>query len=327
MKKNIIKKKIVVTGCAGFIGSNLIDKLLSLKSDQIIGIDNLSTGQKRFIDKALKNRNFKFIKMDLLNLNLLKKKFKNVKIVYHLAANADVRSGFDHPKKDLEQNAICTFNILEAMRYNSVEKIIFTSTAPIYGDTRIFPTPENAPIPNQTSLYGSAKLYCESLIQSYCEGYNFQSWIFRFVSILGPRYTHGHVFDFYTQLNINKENKLKILGNGLQKKSYLNVKDCVSAILIATKKANKKINIFNLGCDEFINVNKSAKTICKKLNVKPKFFYTGGKSGWIGDQPFVFLKTKKIRKLGWKNKFNIEESIKMTVNWLQSNEWIFKKRK
>ena len=321
-----LKKRIFVTGCAGFIGSHIVDKLLLDKKD-VIGIDNLCTGQKKFLSNALKNKKFKFINGDLLNLNLLKKILKNIDLVYHLAANADVRSGFKHPKKDLEQNVICTFNLLEAMRHNSVKKIVFTSTAPIYGDVNLFPTPENSPLSNQTSLYGASKLYCEGLIQSYCEGYNLQSWIFRFVSILGPRYTHGHVFDFYKQLNVNKKNKLKILGNGLQKKSYLNVKDCVSAILIASKKANKKINIFNLGCDEFINVNKSAKIICKKLNVKPKFFYTGGKIGWIGDQPFVFLKTKKIRKLGWKNKFNIEESIKMTVNWLQSNEWIFKKRK
>ena len=325
MKTNL-KKRVVVTGCAGFIGSHLVDKLL-LDKQIVTGIDNLNTGQKIFLENAFKNKKFKFVYGDLLNLNLLKKILKNVDLVYHLAANADVRSGFNHPKKDLEQNAICTFNLLEAMRHNSVKKIVFTSTAPIYGDVKLFPTPENAPLPNQTSLYGASKLYCEGLIQSYCEGYNFQSWIFRFVSILGPRYSHGHVFDFYKQLKVNKSKKLKIFGNGFQRKSYLHVKDCISAIIIAINKSKKKINIFNLGCNEFLNVRKSAKIISKKLNLSPKFSFTGGKRGWIGDQPFVFLDTKKIRNLGWKNSINIENSIKMTVDWLNKNKWIFKKRK
>ena len=324
MKSNS-KKKIVVTGCAGFIGSHLVDKLLSDKQE-VVGIDNLTTGQKKFLTNAIKNKKFKFINGDLLNLSLLKKKLKNVDLVYHLAANADVRSGFKHPKKDLEQNVICTFNLLEAMRYNSIKKIVFTSTAPIYGDVSLFPTPENAPLSNQTSLYGASKLYCEGLIQSYCEGYNFQSWIFRFVSILGARYSHGHVFDFYKQLAINKSNKLKILGDGFQKKSYLHVKDCISAIEIAINKSRKKINIFNLGSNEFLNVKKSAKIISKKLNLNPKFTFSGGKSGWIGDQPFVFLDTKKIRNLGWQNNINIENSIKTTVDWLNNNNWIFNKR-
>ena len=320
-----LSKKVMVTGCAGFIGSNLVDRLLA-NNHRVIGIDNLSTGQKPFLYNALKNKNFKFLKFDLLNLNLLKKKLKNIKMVYHLAANADVRFGLKNPKKDLEQNAICTFNVLEAMRHNSVKKIVFTSTAPIYGDSNIFPTPENAPLSNQTSLYGASKLYCEGLIQSYCEGFNFQSWIFRFVSILGPRYPHGHIFDFYKQLAIDKKKKLTILGDGYQRKSYLNVKDCLTAIMIATKKSKQKVNTFNLGCNEYVNVRTSAKTICKRLNLSPKFHFSGGKRGWVGDQPFVFLNTNRIRKLGWKNKINIKDSIKMTVDWLNNNKWIFKKR-
>jgi len=308
------------------VGSNLLDELLK-KGNKIIGIDNLSTGQIRFLTKALKNKNFKFIEMDLLNLRKLKKIFKNASFVYHLAANADVRFGLNHPKKDLEQNAICTFNVLEAMRFNSVKKIVFTSTAPIYGDNKIFPTPENASLSNQTSLYGASKLYCEGLIQSYCEGYNFQSWIYRFVSILGNRYTHGHVYDFYKQLVFNNKKKLFILGDGKQKKSYLDVNDCIAAILISTQKSKEKINTFNLGCDDYLNVKKSAKIISKKLNLNPKFIFGGGKTGWIGDQPFVYLSTKKIEQLGWKSKVSIENSIKNTVNWLNNNKWVFKIRK
>ncbi len=292
MNKINKKKNIIITGCAGFIGSNLLDELLK-RGNKIIGIDNLSTGQKIFLKKSLQNKNFTFFKMDLLNIKKLKKVFENAKIVYHFAANADVRFGLNHPKKDLQQNSICTFNVLEAMRFNSVKKIVFTSTAPIYGNSKIFPTPENAPLSYQTSLYGASKLYCEGLIQSYCEGYNFQSWIYRFVSILGNRYTHGHIYDFYKQLSFKSKKKLYILGDGNQKKSYLDVKDCISAILISTKKSKEKINIFNLGCDDYINVKKSAKIISKKLNLNPKFIFSGGKIGWVGDQPFVYLSTKK----------------------------------
>lgn len=313
--------KYLITGGAGFIGTNLADSLS--KKNKVTIVDNLNTGFKRYISK---NKNIEFVKCDLLNIKKLKKIFKNHQIIFHLAANADIRFGLKHPRKDLEQNVLATFNVLEAMRHNNIKKIVFTSTAPVYGNNNIFPTPENAPMSHQTSLYGSSKLYCEGLITSYCEGYNFQSWIFRFVSILGPKYSHGHVFDFVKQLIKNKK-KIKVLGNGKQKKSYIHVNDCINAILIALKKSKNKINIFNLGHDTYINVNQSLSTIKNFMNMNPKRNYTGGKSGWIGDQPFVFLDNSKIKKLGWKPKYSIEESVQDTVKWLLNNKWIFKKRK
>ena len=311
--------KILVTGGAGFIGSNLVLRLLKNKKNKIIVLDNFSSGFKKHLPK---DKNLKIVNTDLLNLKKIKKFFSKVDFVYHLAANADIRFGLQHPKKDLEQNALCTFNVLEAMRYNNVKKIVFTSTAPIYGDTKIFPTPENASLANQTSLYGASKLYCEGLISSYCEGFNFQSWIFRFVSILGPKYSHGHVYDFVKQL-LNNPYKLKILGDGTQKKSYLHIYDCLDAIFLSQKKSKNKINIFNLGAENFITVNRSAKIISKILNVKPYITYSGGNIGWIGDQPKVYLCTKKIRNFGWNNKFTIENSIIDTVNWITLNKWIF----
>lgn len=313
--------KILVTGGAGFIGSNLVLRLLKNKKNKIIVLDNFSSGFKRHLPK---DKNLKIVNTDLLNLKKIKKFFSKVDFVYHLAANADIRFGLQHPKKDLEQNALCTFNVLEAMRYNNVKKIVFTSTAPIYGDTKIFPTPENASLANQTSLYGASKLYCEGLISSYCEGFNFQSWIFRFVSILGPKYSHGHVYDFVKQL-LNNPYKLKILGDGTQKKSYLHIYDCLDAIFLSQKKSKNKINIFNLGAENFITVNRSAKIISKILNVKPYITYSGGNIGWIGDQPKVYLCTKKIRNFGWNNKFTIENSIIDTVNWITLNKWILKR--
>ena len=314
-------KKIIVTGGAGFIGSNLVDAL-SKRNVKITILDNLSTGFRKYLNI---NKNVKFIKCNLLNKNKLKNIFKGHDFVFHLAANADIKDGLKHPKKDLEQNAIVTFNVLEAMRYNKIKKIVFTSTAPVYGNTKQFPTNENAPMTYQTSLYGASKLYCEGLITSYCEGYNFNSWIFRFVSILGPRYSHGHVYDFVKMLLTNK-NKLAVLGNGKQRKSYIHVYDCVKAILIAVKKLKDKVNIINLGHNNYININKSIKIISKIMNSKPKLIYSGGKSGWIGDLPFVFLDNNKIKKIGWSPKFSIEDSIIHTTKWLLQNKWIFEKR-
>jgi UDP-glucose 4-epimerase len=319
------KKKAIVTGCAGFIGSTLVDKLLDLNY-QIIGIDNLSTGQKIFLEKAFTNKNFKFFKCDLLNLNRLKKIFRSSNIVFHFAANADVRYGYKHPYKDLEQNTIVTYNVLESMRENNINNIVFCSTGSVYGEPNKFPTPEDYSFPLQTSFYGASKLAGESLIQAYCESYGFKCWIFRFVSILGNRYTHGHVYDFCKQL-FNNPNHLKVLGNGNQKKSYLHVGDCINAIILSINKSKKKINIFNLGTKEYITVKQSIRIICNYLKVIPKVSFIGGKRGWIGDSPFIFLNTKKIRSLGWKSKFTIKESIKQTTKYLINNKWVFKKRK
>ena len=315
-------KKIIITGGAGFIGSNLVD-ILSKKNLKITVLDNLTTGFKKHLNI---NKNIKFFKCNLLEKEKLKRIFKGHDFVFHFAANADIKDGLKHPKKDLEQNAIVTFNVLEAMRFNKIKKIVFTSTAPVYGNTNEFPTKENTAMSYQTSLYGASKLYCEGLISSYCEGYEFQSWIFRFVSILGPRYSHGHVYDFVKML-LKDSSKLLVLGNGRQRKSYIHVYDCINAILSAIKNSKDRVNIFNLGHNNYINVKKSIDIITQIMNCNPKLIYSGGSRGWIGDLPFVFLDNKKIKKTGWKPKLSIEESIKQTTNWLLENQWIFRERK
>lgn len=312
----MIRKKILVTGCAGFIGSNLVDFFLS-KKYSIVGIDNLSTGNMLNLMDASKNKKFTFYKCDLLKFVKIKKYFKNIDLVIHLAANADVRSGPKHPKKDLQQNLLATTNVLEAMRVNNVKKIVFSSTGSVYGEAKEFPTLENAKFPTQTSLYGASKVSCEAFISAYVESFGMQAWIFRFVSILGERYTHGHVIDFYKSL-VKNPKLLKVLGDGNQRKSYLYITDCIEAIYIALNKSNKKINIFNLGTNDYIGVKKSIKYICNELNLKPQLQYEGGKRGWIGDNPFIFLDTKKIRSLGWKPKLSIEKSIIRTVKYLKS---------
>ncbi len=315
-----------ITGCAGFIGSNLTDKLL-LEGHEVIGYDNLSTGVLDFLTEAQKSPRFTLIKDDLLNREAVSHAMqdKNIDAVFHLAANADVRFGTDHPNKDLEQNTIATFHVLEAMRANKVKRIAFASTGSVYGEAEVIPTPERAPFPIQTSLYGASKVAAEGLIQAYCEGFGFQSYIFRFVSILGERYTHGHVFDFFKQLCADSST-LQILGNGKQRKSYLYVQDCLDAILWAMDKASNKVNIFNLGTDEYCEVNQSIGWICDYLSVTPKLNYTGGERGWIGDNPFIFLDCDQMRDLGWKPKLSIQEGIIKTIAYLTENPWVLESR-
>jgi UDP-glucose 4-epimerase len=316
---------LIVTGCAGFIGSHLVDRLLAA-GHNVTGIDNFSTGRQQFLEGALAHANFLLRKNDLLDFDLLRQTFAGGEVVFHLAANADVRYGTEKPRNDLEQNTVATYNVLEAMRTNGIKKIVFSSTASVYGEATIIPTPEDGPFPVQTSLYGAAKAACEGLIAAYCEGFSFQSWIFRLVSILGERYTHGHIFDFYQKLKADPS-RLLVLGNGKQRKSYLYVRDCIDAILLAMDKAGDKVNIFNLGLNEYCEINDSIAWICDKLGVSPKLEFSGGDRGWIGDNPFIFLDTKKIQALGWKPKFGILDGVLKTVDYLRANEWVFEARK
>ncbi len=313
-----------VTGAAGFIGSNLVDKLIEAGHD-VVGYDNFSTGHEVFLEKANMSPHFKLFRGDTLDLPKLTAAMQGIDFVFHLAANADVRFGTEHPRRDLDQNTIATFNVLEAMRGSNVRQIGFSSTGSIYGEPQVFPTPENAPFPIQTSFYGASKLACEGLIQAYCEGFGFQAYIFRFVSIMGERYTHGHVFDFYKNL-LRDPSLLNVLGDGHQRKSYLYVQDCIDAILMIIIKAQEKVNIYNLGTDEYCEVNNSIDWICDRLKLNPQKKYSGGERGWIGDSPFIFLDTAKVRALGWKPKLTIQQSIIKTLEYLQNNQWILKKR-
>ena len=324
-----IMKKVFITGAAGFIGSNLTDRLLA-DGISVVGWENFSTGQKEFLSASQQNPLFKLVQGDNLDLSRLKEAMAGCDTVFHLAANADVRFGTDHPERDLQQNTIATFNILEAMRANSIKRIAFSSTGSVYGESPVIPTPEDAPFPVQTSLYGASKVAGEGLIQAYCEGFGYEGYIFRFVSILGDRYTHGHVFDFYRQLLEHPE-YLKVLGDGTQRKSYLAVEDCVAAIrhVMAketAKTAPHRVQIYNLGTEEYCQVSDSIGWICQHLGLKPRLEFSGGNRGWIGDNPFIFLDTKKVRATGWKSQYSIREGVVKTVQWLEKNRWVFEKR-
>lgn len=315
----------LVTGGAGFIGSTLVDRLLAL-GHRVTAFDNFSTGQRPFLESALANPNFRLVEGDVLDLPALKRAAAGAEVVYHLAANADVRFGTHHPDRDLQQNTVATFNVLEAMRANGVKRIGFSSTGSVYGEPDVFPTPETAPFPIQTSLYAASKVAGEGLISAYAHGFGFQAYIFRFVSILGERYTHGHVFDFYAKLLANPH-QIEVLGNGKQRKSYLYVQDCIDAILTVSEKATEPVTVVNLGADEYCEVSDSLGWICERLGLNPKRAYTGGARGWIGDSPFIFLDNAKLKTFGWKQTLSIRAAVERTLDYLRANQWVLEARK
>lgn len=316
--------RVFVTGGAGFIGSSAVDRLLSLGSDVVV-YDNFSTGRHDFLTSAARHPKCTVVTGDTLDVETMTRAMQGADLVLHFAANADVRFGLDHPRRDLEQNTIATFNVLEAMRASDVRRIAFSSTGSVYGEATVFPTPENAPFPVQTSLYGASKLAGEGLIASYCQGFGFQAWVFRFVSILGERYTHGHVFDFYKSL-CHDPSRLRVLGNGLQRKSYLDIQDCLDAIFLALDRTTEPFTVLNLGTEEYCRVNDSIGWICEHLGLSPTLEYTGGDRGWIGDNPFIFLDCARIRALGWRPRLTIREGIVRTLDYLQRHPHLLEAR-
>lgn len=318
--------QFLVTGAAGFIGSNLVDRLLR-DGHRVVGVDNFSTGRREFLNEALEHPNFKLFERDLLDPGALAGILTaDCRQVFHLAANADVKDGLNHPRKDLEQNTLVTSNVLEAMRHAGIKRIGFSSTGSVYGESAVIPTPEDCPFPVQTSLYGASKVACEALISAYAEGYGFHAVIYRFVSILGERYTHGHVFDFVKKLK-GDPSVLPILGNGRQRKSYLYVGDCIEAILATLPVDNTPgTQIYNLGTDEFVAVDQSVTLICDELALNPRRQYSGGDRGWVGDNPFIFLDCKKVRAKGWKPTRTIADSVQLTVRYLLKNSWLLAER-
>ena len=322
--------KCLVTGAAGFIGSHLTDALLA-RGHRVVGLDNMSTGQERFLENARRSDLFTLAIGDVLDTPKLLAAMLDVDVVYHMAANADIRGGVASPRKDIEQNTMATFEVLEAMRQAGSRQIVFASSAAVLGEPDVFPTPEHCPIPAQTSLYGASKMAGEGLISSYCESYGFEGYAFRFVSLLGPRYPHGHVFDFVKQLLDDPAN-LRILGNGSQRKSYLHVEDCVRALIHICEeirpanRPSKRFEVYHLGVPEACFVSDSARWICDEMGLDPKFDFGTGDRGWIGDNPVVLLDVQKALSTGWRPTYSIESSIRQTVRWLLEHRWIFETR-
>jgi UDP-glucose 4-epimerase len=311
-------QRVLITGGAGFIGSTLADRLLA-DGVQVAILDDFRTGRREFVVDAL-DRGADLFEGDVLDRGLLAAAIRGCDAVMHLQANADVRRGLEHPQRDLEQNTIATSNVLEAMRTEGARVIGFSSTGSVYGEPAVFPTPEDAPFPDQTSLYGASKLAGEGLIAAYCHGFGFLGLVFRFVSLLGERYTHGHVIDFYRSLK-RDPSRLRVLGDGRQEKSYLYVQDCVEAMLTASghHAGGDGFHVYNLGTDETIVVDDSVATIAERLGLAPEVDHTGGARGWAGDSPLIHLDTARIRGLGWAPTLSIREAIHRTLDWLEAH--------
>jgi UDP-glucose 4-epimerase len=308
-----------ITGGGGFIGSTLADRLSQAGAELTI-VDDFRSGRREFVAELLERPGVRLLEGDVLDPALMRDAVAGCDWVFHLQANADVRHGLDHPRRDLEQNTIATSTVLEAMRVEGVSKIGFSSTGSVYGEPEVFPTPEDAPFPLQTSLYAASKFAGEGMIGAYAHGYGFTGLIFRFVSILGERYTHGHVYDFYRALRADPSH-LRVLGDGRQQKSYLYVQDCVSAILTATGAHEESggAHVYNLGTDETIVLDDSVAAIVRHLGLDPEVEHTGGRRGWAGDSPLIHLDCAKVRALGWSPTLTIEAAIGRTLDWFEAH--------
>lgn len=313
-------RRVLVTGGAGFVGSHVADRLLAEGAEVTI-LDDFSTGWRQFVPAGAR-----LVEADLLDPASATRALEGCDFVFHLAATADIKDNLLEPRRCIDQNVVATQNLLEAMRAAGVREVAFASTGSVYGDATVVPTPEDAPFPVQTSLYATSKLAAEGLLSSYALGYGFRAWIFRFVSLLGARYTHGHVIDFWRKLR-RDPTRLDVLGDGRQKKSYLHVADCVSGMLLAIARASEPINLFNLGHQDWIEVDRSIAIITATLGAKPRVVHGGGDRGWVGDSPRILLDTTRLRALGWAPTRSIEESIVETLAFLEASPFVNDRRK
>ncbi len=317
-------KRACITGGAGFIGSTLADRLIALGIEVVI-VDDFTRGRREFVATAVHRPGVRLLQGDVLDPTVLEDAFDGCDWVFHLQANADVRRGLEDPQRDLEQNTIATSTVLEAMRACGVSRIAFASSGSVYGEPATVPTPEDAPFPVQTSLYGASKLAGEGLIAAYGSGFGFTGVICRFVSILGERYTHGHLFDFYCALQ-RDPSRLLVQGDGRQQKSYLYVQDCINAILAAAEhhRGEPGAFIYNIGSDETQTVDDSIAIVTEHLGLSPEIEYTGGSRGWVGDSPLIHLDIARIAGLGWQPSFTIRQAVRRTLAWFDANEYAWR---
>lgn len=301
----------VVTGGAGFIGSHLVDALVA-RGDRVTVIDSLAAGSKNNIARHLEKNRVDLVVADLLS-DGWQKEFEGADRIYHLAADPDVRQSALSPAGPVNNNILATFRVLEAMRFHHVPEIVFTSTSTVYGDATVIPTPEEYAPLEPVSVYGASKLACEALISAYCHSFSLRAWNFRFANIIGSRSGHGVITDFVTKLK-NNPRELEILGDGKQVKSYLDVQECVDAMLFAVDHAGAKVNTLNIGSEDWIDVKTIADIVAGEMRCSgARYRFTGGERGWVGDVPKMQLSLSRIKALGWRPQRGSEESVRMAV--------------
>jgi UDP-glucose 4-epimerase len=311
--------KVFVTGGAGFIGSHLIDRLIS-EGHELTAYDNLSSGKREFIAHHLGQGGFEFIEADTLNFDKLVQSMKGFDIVFHLAANGDIRQGIVETDLHLKQGTITTYNVLESMKINRIKKIVFSSSATVYGETPVMPLPEDYGPLLPISLYGASKLAAEGLISAFCGTFGMQGWIFRFANIVGKKMGHGVIYDFIEKLNRNPH-ELEILGDGHQRKPFVHIEDCINAILYGCNNSNGQINVLNIGCSSSTDITTIAKMVVEEVGLKDvRFKYTGGNRGWPGDVPQLRFNVEKMKKLGWEAKYTSDEAGRKAIREMLGKE-------
>ena len=309
-------RSILVTGGAGFIGSHLVERLLL--DNEVTVLDNFSSGRIEFLEPYRDIPDFHLLTGDLMNPKILDNAVSGKDFIFHLAANPDVKLGAEDTHVHLEQNVMATYNLLEAMRKNDVRQMAFTSTSTVYGEAAQVPTPEDYGPLLPISLYGASKLSCEALISSYCHTFQMQSWIYRFANIVGERGTHGVLVDFIRKLRENS-GKLEILGSGKQRKSYLEVKDCVRAMIHAVEHSTGEVNVFNIGSEDSVDVTEIADIVVGQMGLDGvEYNYTGGIDGrgWRGDVKLMLLSIEKIKRLGWSSELGSAGALEVAVKAL-----------
>ena len=316
MENSGTKLRYFITGGAGFIGSHFVDRLLD-EGHEITVYDNLNTGKLEWIKQHFDNPKFSFIKGDLLDVDHLTKSIVGHNFVIHLGANTDIILGNESPRVDLEHCTIATSNLLEAMRMNQIRKLLFSSSATVYGDLTFEVTSESTGPLLPISLYGAGKLACEGMISAYCHLFGFQAWIYRFGNVVGARMSRGVIHDFILKLQKNPE-ELEILGDGLGQKNYFLVEECVDGMLFGASHFNsKECDAFNLGSETTVTVTGIAEIVREEMGLdQAGFRYTGGSRGWPGDVPVVLFDASKMRDLGWEAKHTSSEAVRITARRL-----------
>ncbi|MBA7506274.1 ADP-L-glycero-D-manno-heptose-6-epimerase [subsurface metagenome] len=307
-----------VTGGAGFIGSHVVDRLVS-QGDTVTAYDNLASGKKEWIEHNLSMKNFRFVQADLLDFDVLKEAMKGHEVIWHLGANTNIPVGNRFTDLDLKNCTIATYNVLEAMRQNSIDKLLFASSATVYGDSQPVAFSETFGPLLPISLYGAGKLAGEGLISAYCHLFGIKAWIFRFANVIGGNMGRAVIYDFIQKLRKNPK-ELEILGDGKQEKPFFLVEGCVEGMLCAFQKSNSQCDVFNLGCNSTTSVDKVAQIVAEEMGLdNVRFKYTGGRRGWAGDVPVVHYDVEKMKKLGWEVKHSSDGAVRITTRRLLGN--------